>query len=224
MNVPALSSSAEKQSGNVLFLILLAVFLIAAGSFFIMRNDKNPRANHHKNEISTTAIMQYSAALSKGVHYMIDNGTRMDDIEYYPPIDPNFTELAESDKAKNLLFHPQGGGVTYYPVDRDAVEKVTRNVSGYQNGNWHFKKLRIKGVGTSKKELVVLLYRVKPDVCENINHELTGLKKIPVIKAKAERFIKGYTRLDGPGIEGVNNGCFRTSDDRHIFYSVILAR
>ena len=224
MNVPAFASSAEKQSGNVLFVVLLCVALIAGFSCFMARDDKNPRANYDKNDISSLTVMQYSASIGRGIHRMLDKGIALKEIEFYPPIDSSFTDIAETDKAKNLLFHPEGGGVTYYPVDRDAVEKVTRNVSQNQNGNWHFKMLRVKNVGTSKKEMTVLLYRVKPDICKNINLALNGNETIPVIKATGEKFIKGHTRLDGPGFDGVTNTCFRTSDDRHVFYSVLLAR
>lgn len=224
MNMPVLTSPAVKQNGHILFVILAVIFIGLAGAYFLVHDTTHPQANHERNDISSIAVMQYTASIGRGIHRMMAKGIPLDEIEFYAPIDQHFTDIAESDEAKKLLFHPDGGGVTYFPVDRDAVEKVTRYVGKTQNGNWHFMKLPVKSVGTDMPEMIALLYRVKPDICANINLELIGNTTIPTFPVSGEEFIKGQTPLDGPGIDGVNNLCFRTSDGRHVFYSVLLAQ
>lgn len=224
MNVPALPAPSEKQSGNVLFLILFLIVAVSVGAYYVTRSEKNNSPNYDKKSISVTSLLQYTQGIQKGVNRLLEKGVKWEHIDYHAPIDPEFTELAQSDKSAQLLFHPDGGGVTYYPVDRDAVEKVTRQVSRNQNGNWHFLKLRVKGIATSKKELALILYRVKPDVCAMINEELHGSNTIPVITSSAKNFFRGHTRLDGEGLTGKSAACFVTSDNRYLFYTVLLPR
>lgn len=212
------------ENGNVLVLILV-ILLVFAGLFFLVsQRDNHVRVpNFQKDSISTISAVQYSVAMEQGVKRLQDKKIPLDQIQFYAPIDEHFNENADEDGARLQLFHPEGGAVVYYPIDHDAVEKLTKTLGEYQNGNWHFVMIRIKGIGGDEPELVAMLYRVKQDICEKINRQLIGKQDIPVVHADSTKIFKGVYRLDGDGINGVPSQCIK-ADDRYIYYHVLAAQ
>jgi hypothetical protein len=213
-------SSLEK--GNVLFLILVIVAIFSCLFMLLSQHDMTTRVpNLQKDNISSTSTIQYAKSIEKGVKRLKKNNVTLDQIQFYAPIDTKFNQ--DDIDTKIQLFHPDGGGVTYYPVDRDAVEKVTKTLGEYQNGNWHFFKINIKGIGSDKPVLIALLYRVKQDVCENINQQLNGYKKIPVVAATSGKIIQGDFVLAGDGIDNVASQCIK-ADDHFLYYHMLAAQ
>jgi hypothetical protein len=213
----SLSSSMEK--GNVLFLILVIVAIFSILFYLLSQHEAStPVPNLEKDNISSTSAIQYAKSIEKGVKRLLSHDVKLDQIQFYAPIDERFNQPDIDTKIQ--LFHPDGGGVTYYPVDRDAVEKVTKKLAENQNGNWHFFKTGIKDIGDDKPVLIALLYRVKLDVCQNINQQLNGNKTIPVIAGTSGTIIKGDLSLSGAGIDKVSSQCIK-ADDHYLYYRVL---
>ena len=212
------------QNGNVLVLILFILAVFSALFFLISQRDNVMRVpNFQKDSISSISALQYAAGIEQGIKRMLGKKIKPDQIQFYAPIDGQFNKKSEGDKAQYQLFHPEGGRVAYYPVDRDAVEKVTKVLGQNQNGNWHYFMIRIKGIGTDEPELVAMLYRVKKDICKNINQQLLGNDNIPVVYAPSEKIFRGIYRLDGEGINGVSAQCIK-AEDRYLYYRVLAVQ
>lgn len=221
MNKPLLPLHARRESGNVLFLILLIVAVVAVISYVVTQGGSgHPRPNHNKGAISSASVMQYAKSIKKGVKRLTDKGVALNDIEFYAPIDSHFTEMAETETSKTLLFHPDGGGVTYFPVDSDDVEKRIRSLRRHQNGNWYFSHVKVRRVGTYRKEIVAILDYVKKDTCSEINQEITGNADIPQVDISSDDIIESKRRLKGARIDGQPSFCVKTLD-HYLFYSVL---
>jgi hypothetical protein len=214
----------QTQNGNVLVLILFILVTFSILFFLLTQRDTITRVpNFQKESISSISAVQYAAGVEQGVKRMLGKKIPVDKIEFFAPIDEHFDEKTQGDNAKYQLFHPDGGRVAYYPVDRDAVEKVTKVVGQNQNGNWHYFMVRIKGVGSDEPELVAMLYRVKKDICKSINKQLLGNENIPVVHAASEKIFRGAYRLDGEGIDGVASQCVK-AEDRYLYYRVLAVQ
>lgn len=98
----------NKNSGNILFLILIAVSLFATLSYAITGSNRTTgnTIEKEKAKLSQAEIDSYTAALNQGKSRLtlINNCSNID---YTPPADQ-----VSGDKTCHM-FHPDGGGVPY---------------------------------------------------------------------------------------------------------------
>lgn len=88
---------------------------------------------------------------------------------------------------------------------------------------WHYaSSIRITGVGTLAPESIIYLAGLERQVCVEINTQLYGTDSAPVIP---EATIAQSEIANGAVITvtptGRSTGCFRTSDDKFVFYSTL---
>ena len=102
--------SSHSQSGNVLFLILIAVGLFAALSYAITKSSGGGKTSTttEKAQLSQGVIDSYTAAVNGGVMRLQMRGCTT--IDYKTP-----TQWGAEDH-KCQVFHPQGGGVIWQDI------------------------------------------------------------------------------------------------------------
>lgn len=218
----------RNESGNALFLILIAVILFAALSYAITQSNRGSGApNRETSLISSTTVTQYSSAIRTGVTRMLLRNVDVPDINFDAPTEGAFTTAAaDPDLAKKELFHPDGGGVSYSPVDMNTVNAVVTTQGAKQNGNWHFVLANVSGIGTANGsgtayDLVAMLDNVKKTICERINEQITGSVTIPTIGSASTAILAdNNSLLTGSDVAGKPFLCIKSSDN-YIYYHVV---
>ncbi len=214
MNTVSTTKDRQSESGNVLFLILIAVALFAALSYAVTQSTRSG-AGSSDNEtslINSAQLTQYPAGIRTAVVRMMIGGVDIGNLSFNAPSD--FTNLGT-----NLawgVFYPTGGGATYAEAPVDVMATGP--------GVWHFNlENQIDLVGTTggagptdtSADLIAFLPGISKSVCTKINSEL-GLPTADADIAEADALYDvGYTYTNDmvatgggtpPGVPGTPGG------------------
>ncbi len=169
------------ESGNALFLILIAVALFAALSYAITQSGSGGGSVDREQEMLAAAqIIQYVGAIEQTITRLrLVNGCSDTEISFENStvsgyVNPN----APIDKSCHI-FDPAGGGMRYVKPNNlwlDKSESASRNFGDY----WFTGTNRYRGVGTdagndtqpNARELVVYLNWLTKPICMAINRAL----------------------------------------------------
>lgn len=189
-----------KESGNVLFLILIAVALFAALSYAVTQSTRSGSgdAAGEKNLISSAQLTQYPAGIRTAlVRMIISNGTAEENLSFNRPSD--FGDLTGGTGEESMgVFHPNGGGANYSLAPADIM-------SGSSQGQWRFNsdnEINLIGVTggagptTASADIIAFLPDVSQSICSRVNEEL-GLPTTPPAETDAV-----YT----PAVDMINDG------------------
>lgn len=233
---PKMKGLAQKEDGNVLFLILIAVALFAALSYAVTSSTRGQgSANSETNLISSAQITQYPSAVGTAVVRMIISGTTPEEIRFNRP-----AEYATLDSTDIGVFHPSGGGQAYIPAPADVM-------TGSTAGQWVFNaELEIPDIGISGaggNDIIAYLVGIKQPICSKINEEHGMGTGIPVLNASrstqysmrmyddgSNDYIFPFTDVpdidDGSGsFNGQPFGCFQDAGGgEYVYYHVLVER
>lgn len=150
----------SSERGNILFLILLAVFLIGLLTAVISGGGV-PSKNIDQETIILRAgeAQRHAAALQQGVRLIMENGTSESDIRFAHPRAPaDYGDITTT--PQHQIFAPSGGGIQYLGPPE-----------GVNDGSaWEFYGgTAAPGVGTSKADLIAVLPNVTQEFCDYIN-------------------------------------------------------
>lgn len=161
------SSERKNERGNIMFMILIAIVLIATLTAVISNTSdtQNSSIDNETLAIRASEIQRYAAELERGITYIMQNGTSEQDIRFAIPTDSanatGYGDLAADTDPSDQMFHPNGGAANY----RAAPDDVQTTASAWEfYGGTH-----IPGVGTSKADLIAVLPFVTQQMCEKIN-------------------------------------------------------
>ena len=190
MSMPSFSSPSRRtaESGNVLFLILVAVVLFAALTYAVTQSRwGNNEESVEKNLISKAQITQYPADISTSiVRMMLNHDVTIDQLDFNPPTAfdiPNTAYVDPHGKRIRAVFHADGGGITWQQAPAVVMDDG-------QPGQWYYNaNFSIPNIGNtsvmdaSGNDLIAFLPGVRQDVCEKID-ESVGLAAhaLPVMK------------------------------------------
>ncbi|PZP56228.1 MAG: hypothetical protein DI586_04405 [Micavibrio aeruginosavorus] len=178
-----------RQSGNVLFLILIAVALFAALSYAVTSSTRSGggSASKEKAKANAAAIVQYAATLRSGIQRMkINNGCIDTGLEFNNSVfqrnDGTATNTANInapfDKSCNL-FDPAGGGMIPVVPGPDSLDLATVNNTGNSSKTGHggFRVVEIQDIGSSADDLVFIISYLNKATCMAIN-DLLGVENL----------------------------------------------
>jgi hypothetical protein len=206
-----MNKTNNNQSGNVLFLVLIAVALFAALSYAVTQSTRGGGdSDSEANLIQSTEIINYLSSLSQAI-------TRMQVIKGCSDTEINFNYDSDGDgifvnDAGDLynntgspsdmschLFHPNGGGMYYNPLSKFVP------ASSLHGGIRFFGTRAIENIGTVAPELIAYLH-VSPDICNNVNDELGITQNIDNYAGGAGvLFVGTYTLVASIGDESNAN-------------------
>lgn len=174
---PDLSTiSAYRQSGNVMWFVLLAVALLAALSITISRSTDTieQNADLERARVMASEILRYTKNIEESIKQMSMRGISESDLCFDAPewdhADYNYADCATPE---NRIFDAAGAGISF----KNFV----------QASNWvFFGSHEVDGVGDAdRNELMVQAEIRSAYVCEQINR------------------LVGVTNPDGPPVEDV---------------------
>ena len=183
---------ANGESGNVLFLILIAVALFAALSYAVTQSSRSggSDAAGETNLLNSAQITQYPASIRTSILRMIIGGTDVAELEFNSPADFGAAGFVVRDG----VFHPSGGGATFADPPPDLI---ANNTGG--NGVWYFNtnfEINLIGLsGTDGADLVAFLPGVTQAICRRINDQLGLPVPPPVVSTDISTDFR--TRIQG---------------------------
>lgn len=240
------------ESGNVIFLILIAVVLFAALTFAITMSGRNQGGDDINAEHARMAAAR-----------MTQNGVdiegalmRMKTVRNIPDSQlsfetPALTGYQNPDCTTNQchVFLPEGGGVSYNLVDPAWLQKSDSGQNHY--GRWIITGTAcVPGMGGGSdnscnadplnNELIVIIPWIIRDVCVEMNHKLD----IPMVNKQPPQligsawnanpefvgaYVAGQTIIDSGGaLYGKPEGCFEGNGTppagTYHYYRVVVAR
>lgn len=163
----------QKQHGNALFLILIAVALFAALSYAITQTSRGGGSiTKETNMLAARGLVEYATQLRITIDRMrITNNCSDTEISFEHDGTSVYDNPSSPADGRCQVFHTNGGGMDYRNAHAEAL------LSG-ASGTWVFNTANeVIGVGTDCSgnactELVAQVSRVKRDVCLEINNRL----------------------------------------------------
>ena len=221
---------SKKESGNVLFLILIAVVLFAALSYAVTKSTQSSGKGSSEEAARTGAstIMGYAASLRTSV-------MRMAMLRSSDPVDIMFSNdawhanngsvghsLGTPSDPERYVFHPEGGGQGAITFEKYAVVCPGSSCTDPWTtapGHGRIEYVNIPGVGTNAVEIAYRLWSPSKEVCEAIN-TILGIPEIPDIHVPTNSYHSGssinpppslaaISRPDATLIEGESDFCYR---------------
>lgn len=152
------------QSGNILFIILIAIVLIGALTAVIQFTSREG-GNDISNEeliIRTSEVQRYASELERAVLFIMQNsGKSESDIRFsHPNAHSDYGDLSADTDKTDQVFHRDGGGANY----RLPPEDINDGSAWEFYGGTH-----LPGVGSDKADLIAVLPNVSQAFCDRIN-------------------------------------------------------
>ena len=222
----------SNQSGNVLFLILIAVALFAALSYVVTSSSRSGSKgiSNEKADLIAGQILNDINSIRFGYQRLLAQCgfSRVDlDEDTSNSLRRNPLSPSVSGDFSCALFHPNGGGQR---TDRLTADVFSNGViSSWRQTRWVW----VPGVGpdTATDLTIVNFGPIQTDVCKALNKQLTGSETIPVLVGNLDDFayFEGVATTGGdPFIGNLNRGqnvlCFEhttPSPTRYGLYVVL---
>lgn len=239
-----MTDTYSKQRGNVLFYILLAVFLIGGLTAMVSRSgsNSNQTGDFEKDRIKASGILRYAKSMEQAVQQLVTNGISENDLEF-GAIDAGHdnTNCTTSDCD---VFHMAGGGITHRPPAKAL------NMESYTEDWIVTAENRIYGFGCDDfsagcTDIILVAPDIPKDICLAINtlQDITNpsgdapqqkvfetdTKYIGTITAGDTDALIGGTNVtdQAPEVKGKSAACvyeFGGTGNTYYFYQVLLAR
>lgn len=151
----------NSQNGNIIFFILIAVALLGALSFTIMRGDGGGhKIDRERHLILATEIEQYGAELTQAIRIALDNNLSEQDLSFAHVNAPSDYGDAGTDPTNTQIFSLSGGQAEY----RTPKTEIS------SASNWEFYgESAMPQIGSSNADLIAVLPDVTKDFCDAFN-------------------------------------------------------
>lgn len=215
-------NNQNPQSGNILFYILIAIFLIGMLTV-ALRNPGSTDGGIDREAAAVKAqqIIKYGSELTQAVRTILENGASESEIRFaHPDADIAYGTITTTPQFQ--VFSNEGGKAAYRLPP-----------AGVNDGSkWMFDgHFAIPHMGSQRSDLIAIL-RVNQPVCAAINNRL-GLSDIPALVCDPITFFAGvYPATPTPisptpfGNVPVPQICYQCSNDPENFsyMNVLYAR
>ena len=111
----------NQSSGNVFFIILIAVGLLAAITISISRSGSNVEqsGNVEQNRIQASQIQRYARAIEAAIQRLTLDGCSENEISFENNVDPNYTNPRSPANQSCHIFEPEGAGLEFREFGND---------------------------------------------------------------------------------------------------------
>lgn len=221
----------EKESGNVLLIILLAVVLIGALTVAIQgTGQQTGNIDQESLILKVTEVQRYGSELARGVSFIIRNGHSEADIRFaHPNAHADYGDLSADADKSDQLFDREGGGALHRAPPSDINDGSAWEFYGHT---------ALPEVGSDAAELIAVLPNITPGFCGKVN-EILGYDPATqpddtgtcIYGGASARFDAAtqYDLTPNTVVTGTftatpsMQGCVQCGTDYHYFY-VLMAR
>ncbi len=167
----------QRESGNALVYVLIAIALFAALSMTMGRQTDTGETgtlSDERADLYATQIISYAAQSKQIIDQMIFTNTDIPDLDFVLPSVAAFNTAPHIDK----VYHPEGGGLMQ---GRIPAEARTSAITDPDPG-WYFGRFNnVEWTATAGTDVILIAYQISQQVCEKINEKVTGSTVIPVM-------------------------------------------
>lgn len=228
----------RRQSGNVLFLILIAVALFAALSYAVTSSSRSSGgdASKEQTELAAADIVEYGSSLENIIlRLRLSGGCSENQISFETPLTFSGYDYTHTPPSPDTckVFHPAGGGAAYREDPKWYDPVLFPSYKTY--ASWFTGNYNVQDIGSANSDLVMYLYPIDKAVCNAVNKRLgiiyTG--DPPEETSGAGSTFQGVYPLNGDNIgdtpgsvfAGQPAGCaYNSTVPNYYFYKVLLAR
>lgn len=201
-----MSTQRQKESGNALVYVLIAIVLFAALSFTLGRQSNTDEAGNlsdGKADLYATQIISYSVQAKSVIDQMMFTGTTIDQMDFTLPNGAGFNTAPHIHK----IYHPEGGGLAPGRLAAEAVTQSTTDpVAGWYLGRFN----NVDWTATAGQDVILVAYQISKAVCEKINKHVNGSTTIPVLSDSIKETMIDDTFHTGTNVDlttGTGNIC-----------------
>ena len=227
----------KRQSGNVIFYVLLGIALVGFLTVVLRRSDGGREDIDTEDLLlKATQVEKHASEVARAVATLLGEQVSEVDLRFAPP-DDNSTAYGDiTTTPSNQIFGTSGGKVTY----RSAPDGIQTAVAPWE----FFATSRIPQVGSDRAELIAVLPNVTQTFCDTINHHLgfaagtmptdvvTGSTPDCVKGAAANRFAGTFNDTTPNTLDSATfsklpalQACVKcASDNSYNYYYVLMAR
>jgi hypothetical protein len=184
----------KSNSGNVLFIILLAVALFAALSYAVTSSTRNggANANNESIQVSAARILNFGSAVQTGIMRLVTvNGISITSIKYNSDVYTTkngaslYGMLGSPANPSLYLFHPSGGAVIPQTFTDLSVPCSACSGGGLSPGHSSFVWINIPETGSAVADAALLIGSLSQSICAELNRSLdiTGVPILNLVKA-----------------------------------------
>lgn len=225
------------ESGNILFLILIAVALFAALTYATTWTGRNGNdTNDTVDTVDASEINQFPTGVHFAVMRMKVGGLDETRMEFNAPED--FDDLSSPEVG---VFHPDGGGVTYVTAPASLMADGTQS-SWIFNGEFEVEDIGINVLNSfDGNDMIAFLPNIKRSACTRINSFAEIAEPIPnstsdlsgsytinmdnTYSVPVTEVILGPAGSNGTdGLLAKPFGCFQNNSLEYVYYQVIKNR
>lgn len=166
------SRSLRHQSGNALFLILIAVALFAALSYAVTQSGRSGGSiDRETRELAASRLMQYAASMKTTIMRLRLSGCDLTEISFErAPFDGSDTYYYHANSPTDLschVFSLENGGETPWEKQDMQGENVYGSFIVRYSGTWS-----VGDIGSWNPELMMYIGLTDPALCKQINRQL----------------------------------------------------
>lgn len=222
----------KHQSGNALFLILIAVALFAALSYAITSSSRGS-GNMDKERVILlkSDFENYLSDIQAAViRLQVINGCSDTQISFENSISPqDYTNLNAPFDNRCHIFEPEGGGLTFRMFGEDFME----DPNDVANARIRFTARPISGIGEeTESDLLLLFTDIVPEICYllNIDRGINTPAGTPAAENYSRAVFDGTYSTETPDISHVQHAgelsfCLtKATNVHHDFFHVLIAR
>lgn len=158
------------ESGNVLFLILIAVALFAALSYAVTQSSRSGAGGTDGESalVNSATVTQYPASVRTAIVRMIINGVTIDQMNFDPP--SAFSSACNAAPGA-CVFHTSGGGATRVTAPPDVMASQTQGQWVFA-ANYQIQDIGISNATAAATDIIAFLPGVSQGICVRLNEEL----------------------------------------------------
>jgi len=195
----------KSESGNVLFLILIAVVLFAALSYAVTSSSRmSAEPITQKDRLAASQILGFFADVDRGLTKLQTMGGLVPEQigleNTFIPLNRSYSSVSEPNANCTVdsckLFKPSGGGVAFQNFEKYAASYETQIADGVQpswvtGGYYEFRTAAVQDVGTSLPDVWMRLNEIDRNVC-NALLDILGLTSSQVMVGASGTYSGGY--------------------------------
>ena len=230
----------NRQAGNAIVVILIAIALFGALAAAFMRGSKTGQGNltSQQAQLAAAEIMNYAQTLERTIGKLRQNGCSENDISYY---DANISKAslyaASAPPDECNIFHPDGGKMAAPAfLQQGFLDSSLPSWNNYIGGDLVY--VVVDGIGktagdNASKDLVFWVRGVKKEICDALNRQLAVTPNMTTSRLANIRIfyypntfnLSAATPLTGD-LKNKTAACYmyNNSPREYDFYYVVIAR
>jgi len=224
----------DKQSGNVLFLILIAVALFAALSYAITGTSRGSGrgAEREKAKLLAADILNQATSVQAGITRLLMRGCSISQLSFENNLDALHANPNAPVDSSCHIFRPTGAGV----AAREGDQAVGPDIRFYYSGASAVTNIGTTCAGVDCADLVMVVRNIGGALCEELNTMNGWILPPAQLPVDTQPICPYQGTLDcsgngnvtqifsDPSLAGRNSVCYRDSVYNYTFTHVVHER